>query len=238
MNSIYLIPNYLTSDAEPNDISPSVKIILPKIRHFLVENVRTARRFISSMDLGIDISQLHFEVMDKNTSRSAIASIMQNWQNHPVGVISEAGLPGLADPGNQAVSLAHEQGRKIIPLPGASSIQTALICSGFDGQKFTFHGYAPIDEQECTRFLKDIESMLNKSGYTQLFMETPYRNKRLIKMALHALHPETYFLIAADLFGQNEYIKSLKIKDWKAEKLALHKLPAVFGIGHFPNWSS
>ncbi|XOV92336.1 MAG: SAM-dependent methyltransferase [Bacteroidota bacterium] len=234
-NPIYLIPNYLTSDAQPNDISPVVKTTLLTTKHFLVENIRTARRFISSLDLGIDISELQFEVMDKKTGKHEISKVLNSWFDLPIGVISEAGLPGLADPGNIAISLAHETNRAVIPLPGASAIQTALICSGFDGQRFTFHGYAPIEEIDCIKFLKECESTLNRTGYTQLFMETPYRNMRLIETAIKTLKQDTFFSISADVFGPNEYIKTKSIMTWKKEKINLHKIPAVFVIGNYPN---
>lgn len=234
-NAIYLIPNYLTTEAQPDDISPIVKSSLKTISHFLVENVRTARRYISSLSLDIDISQLQFEVMDKKASRQVIASVMKNWQNHSIGIISEAGLPGLADPGNVAISLAHEMGREVIPLPGASAIQTALICSGFDGQRFTFHGYAPIQDADCIRFLKDAENTLQKTGYTQIFMETPYRNMKLIDKAIKTLGKHTLFSVAADIFGESQLIKTLRIQDWEKEKVNLHKIPAVFSIGQYPS---
>ncbi len=234
-NTIYLIPNYLSSEAQPNDISPVVKSTLRTIGHFLVENVRTARRYISSLNLDIDISQLQFEVMDKNASRQTIGHVMRNWEQFPIGIISEAGLPGLADPGNMAVSLAHDHNREVFPLPGASAIQTALICSGFDGQRFTFHGYAPIQDADCIKFLKDIENTLQKTGYTQIFMETPYRNMKLIEKAIRHLKKDTYFSISADLYGKNQFIHTMKIQDWPNKKIKLHKIPAVFSIGQFPS---
>ncbi len=234
-NAIYLIPNYLTSDAQPDDISPIVKSYLQNIRHFLVENVRTARRYISSLSLDLEISQLEFEVMDKKASRQGIATVMKSWQNHPIGILSEAGLPGLADPGNIAISLAHELGREVVPLPGASAIQTALICSGFDGQRFTFHGYAPIQDADCIRFLKEAENTLEKTGYSQIFMETPYRNMKLIEKVVKTLSKGTLFSIAADIFGQHQLIRTMRIEEWKKKKISLHKIPAVFSIGHYPS---
>ncbi|MEQ8553564.1 MAG: SAM-dependent methyltransferase [Cyclobacteriaceae bacterium] len=233
-NAIYLIPNYLTTEAQPDDISPIVKMTLKTIGHFLVENVRTARRFISSLNLDIDISQLQLEIMDKKASRQEISKVMSEWGKFPIGIISEAGLPGLADPGNMAISLAHEQNREVIPLPGASAIQTALICSGFDGQRFTFHGYAPIQDADCIRFLKEMENTLQKTGYTQIFMETPYRNMKLIEKAVKHLKNDTLFSISADLFGKNQMIQTLKIKDWDKKNINLHKIPAVFCLGQYP----
>ncbi|CAM9926589.1 unnamed protein product [Chrysoparadoxa australica] len=233
-NAIYLIPNYLATQANPNEISPAVKNILTSIDHFLVENVRTARRFISSLDLGIDISLLQFEVMDKNSSRQTISEVIKRWQEHKIGIISEAGLPGLADPGNLAVSLAHEFHRIVIPLPGASAIQTALICSGFDGQRFTFHGYPPIQEVNRIAFLKDIESTLYKTGYTQIFMETPFRNNQLMESVIKNLRKETLFSVVANLFNEQQYIKTQPIDQWTKTKVDLHKLPAVFCLGQYP----
>lgn len=233
-NAIYLIPNYISPQANPREINPLVKTTLLSINHFLVENVRTARRFISSLDLGIDISNLQFEVMDKNSSRQTIDSVIKKWQDNKVGVMSEAGLPGLADPGNLVVSLAHEQHRRVIPLPGASAIQTALICSGFNGQKFTFHGYPPIQETNRISFLRDIESTLYKTGYTQIFMETPFRNNQLIETVLNTLRKDTLFSVAANLFGEGQYVKTQQVSQWMKMKVNLHKIPAVFSLGQYP----
>ncbi len=234
-NAIYLIPNYLSQQANPSEISPMVKKALSNIDHFLVENVRTARRFISSLELGIDISTLQFEIMDKNSSRQTVDLVIENWKNFNIGIISEAGLPGLADPGNLAVSLAHVHGRTVVPLTGASAIQTALICSGFDGQKFTFHGYPPIQEVNRITFLKDVESTLFKTGYTQIFMEAPFRNNQLLQTMTKNLRKDTLLSVAADLFGDGQFIKTMKVSQWSKEIVNLHKIPAVFCLGQFPN---
>ena len=147
--------------------------------------------------------------------------------------MSEAGVPCLADPGNLAVTFAHQTQMQVVPLPGSSSIQMALIASGFNGQQFSFHGYLPIDKNERKKKIKELERQ-STSGYTQIFMETPYRNNQLIKDIIHSCRPDTLLSIATDITGSKEKILTLPISKWKTSKLDFHKIPAIFSFGQFP----
>lgn len=207
--------------------------VIKNTTYFLVENVRTTRRFISSLKLEVDISALHFEVMDKKADPATISTLMEPLnRGEDLAVISEAGLPGLADPGHMAVGYAHRHDIRVIPLPGASAIQTAVICSGFNGQQFTFHGYLPIAKAERIKAIKKLSHELNSTGYTQVFMETPFRNMSLLKDLLEVLPLSDQLSISADLFGQEEFVKTQTVGDWRKRSKDLHKIPAVFALGH------
>ena len=208
--------------------------VIVNTKYYLVENVRTARRFISSLKLGIDISTLEFEVLDKKSTSAEITQKM-DWlqKGHDVGVISEAGLPGLADPGSLAVSFAHLKGVNVIPLPGATSIQTAVISSGFSGQQYTFHGYLPIQKNDRIKAIKKLEQDLRSTGYTQVFMETPFRNNQLLEDLKKSLGNQTLLSISSDIFGEKQLIKTMSISDWNKSKQDFHKIPTVFSLGQF-----
>ncbi|MEO1253415.1 MAG: SAM-dependent methyltransferase [Bacteroidota bacterium] len=231
---IFLIPTYLSSDNEASFISPMVTEVLKNTKHFFVENVRTARRFISSLKAGIVIEELEFHILDKKSNWDQMYELFEPIRNgEDMGIISEAGVPCLADPGNLAVSFAHQTHVQIVPMPGTSSIQMALIASGFNGQKFTFHGYLPIDKNPRQQKIRELEK-LSQSGYTQLFMETPYRNQQLIKDILKVCRPDTLLSIAANISGKNEKILTQPINKWQKTDIQIHKMPAIFSFGQFP----
>ena len=231
---LVLIPTYLSESNDKEFIPDQVKNTIKEIDYFLVENVRTSRRYISSLSLDIDISELRFEVMDKRSTIDDIDNFCLPMLNGTVmGVISEAGLPAIADPGNLAVSWAHQNNIKVIPLSGGSSIQLALISSGFNGQHFTFHGYLPIDAKERKSKVKELLNTLNKSGYTQVFMETPFRNNQLLKSLIEILPMDCLLSVAADITGSTEFVKTQSIRSWKQNPVDLHKTPAIFSIGTF-----
>lgn len=233
---IFLIPTYLDSSNTRSFIAPMVVDIISHLDYYLVENVRTARRFISSLQTGVDISNLRFEVLDKRSDATAVQNLLNEFPaDCDIGLMSEAGLPGLADPGNLAVSWAHRNNAQVVPLPGASSIQMALTASGFNGQNFTFHGYLPIDGAQRIRRIKELETEAARDGYTQLFMETPFRNNQLLEALLNELRPQTLLGIAAGISAPNEMIKTLKVLDWKKSPPDLHKIPTVFSLGTFPH---
>lgn len=233
---LYLIPSYLSENNEASFIAPMVLDVIQNTSYFLVENSRTTRRFISSLKLGLDISKLQFEVMNKLTDSTSIEQLMKPiLDGHDLGVISEAGLPGLADPGNVAVGWAHKKGIKVIPLPGASSIQMALIGSGFNGQQFTFHGYLPIDKKEREQKIKRLEIEVNKTGYTQIFMETPFRNDQMVSAIIATGNPNTLLSIASDISGKNELLQTKTIQEWAKATPNLHKIPTVFCLGRYPD---
>ena len=208
--------------------------ILQNTKHYFVENVRTARRFISSLKAGIVIDDLGFHILDKKSNWDQMYPLFEPIRNgEDMGVMSEAGVPCLADPGNLAVSFAHQTNIRVVPMPGTSSIQMALIASGFNGQKFTFHGYLPIDTNPRQQKIRELEK-LSQTGYTQLFMETPYRNQQLIKDILKTCRPDTLLSIAADISGSNEKIRTLPVSMWQKTDIQIHKIPAIFSFGQFP----
>ncbi|WP_420317379.1 SAM-dependent methyltransferase [Ekhidna sp.] len=231
---LFLIPTYLSSDNDASFMSPMVTEVLRNTKYFFVENVRTARRFISSLKAGITIDELEFYVLDKKSNWDQMYSLFEPIRNgKDMGMISEAGVPCLADPGNLAVSFAHQTHIQVVPMPGTSSIQMALIASGFNGQKFTFHGYLPIDKSPRQQKIRELEK-LSQSGYTQLFMETPYRNQQLIKDILKTCRPDTLLSIAAEISGTNEKILSAPISKWQKADIQIHKIPTIFSFGQFP----
>jgi len=231
---LFLIPTYLSSDNDASFLSPMVSEVIRNTHHYFVENVRTARRFISSLKTGVIIEGLDFHVLDKKSKWDEMYPLFEAARNGAdMAVISEAGVPCMADPGNLAVSFAHQTGIKVVPLPGTSSIQMALIASGFNGQQFTFHGYLPIDKNPRQKKIRELEK-LSQSGYTQLFMETPYRNMQLIKDILKNCRPDTLLSIAANISGNDEKILTQPISKWQKTDIQIHKIPAIFSFGQFP----
>ena len=231
---LFLIPTYLSSDNDASFISPMVSEVIRNTQHYFVENVRTTRRFISSLKTGVTIEDLDFHVLDKKSKWDEMYPLFEAARNGAdMAVTSEAGVPCMADPGNLAVSFAHQTGIKVVPLPGTSSIQMALIASGFNGQQFTFHGYLPIDKNPRQKKIRELEK-LSQSGYTQLFMETPYRNMQLIKDILKNCRPDTLLSIAANISGNDEKILTQPVSKWQKTDIQIHKIPAIFSFGQFP----
>ena len=229
---LFLIPNYLSPENDFQVLAPMVLDIVRHLKYYLSENIRNTRRFISSLDLSIQIEQLKMEVLDKGTSSSEMPGLMAPLlEGHDMGLMSEAGLPAIADPGKIAVAYAHANNIPVVPLPGSSSIMLALIASGFEGQTFTFHGYLPIDKAQRHIRIKKLEQDALRSGYTQIFMETPYRNMSLMDELLKTLHPETMLSVASDITAKNQFIVSKRTYDWQKTKYELHKKPSIFSIG-------
>lgn len=226
---LYLIPNVLAENTAQQVISAQVKDVIKHTAFYLVEDLRTARRYISSLKLGLTIEELRMEVLDKKTREHQIKDLMKPiFQGHDIGVISEAGCPGIADPGALAVSYAHQKGVQVVPLSGPSSMFMALMASGFNGQSFAFLGYIPIDKKARIEAIKQLESDSAKYHRTQLFMETPFRNNHLLEDLKNTLHPNTRLCIAKNLTAKDEFIQSKTVAEWKKTKLDLHKVPTVF----------
>ncbi len=227
---LYLIPNVIAEDS--TKVIPShVQEVLQSLNYFLVENLRTARRYISSLKLGITIEDLDFQVLDKKTSEIAIDKFMQPIkQGINIGILSESGCPGVADPGAKAVEWAQKNNFEVVPLVGPSSLLLALMGSGFNGQKFSFHGYLPIDKKDLESTIKKLEAESLKYGQTQIFIETPFRNNQLLKALVSVLHHDTQLCIAKDLTGKDQFLKTKSIKEWKNQLPELHKVPCVFLI--------
>jgi 16S rRNA (cytidine1402-2'-O)-methyltransferase len=226
---LYLVPSSIAEETQQTVIPEHVRQALPGIRHFLAEDVRTARRFLSSLKLYASIEPLQFEVLNKDTKPAELKALFQPLlEGHNLGVISESGCPGVADPGALAVKYAHEQGIQVAPLVGPSSLLLALMGSGLNGQRFTFHGYLPIDSKEAATAIKTLEKESQSRRQTQLFIETPYRNNAMLKNLLQNLHDDTLLCIAVDLTGKEESIKTLPVSKWKNLRPELPKVPAVF----------
>jgi len=225
---IFLIPTIL-SDGQLNTLPPAVSAVISKLDYFIVENERTARRFISALNLGLVISELEFIRIDKNSSSADVSRAIEPvLSGRSAGVMSEAGCPGIADPGSRIVACAHKHHLRVIPVPGPSSIFLALMASGFNGQHFTFHGYLPIDAKQRTEAIRRIEQLSRNEGSTHIFIETPYRNKQLLESVLSVCNSNTKLCIARDLTGPAEWIHSAPVGQWKGDIPELHKIPAVF----------
>ena len=230
---IFLIPAYLSDESPIDYFAPSIKEYILKTDYFFVENEKTARKVIKFFAPEKKQSDLKLFILDKYSESNDLKEaqkLMKSGQDF--GLLSEAGLPCIADPGNLMVKWCHENNIKVIPINGPSSIILALISSGFNGQEFTFHGYLPIDKEQKKKQILFLENQVQKSGYSQIFMETPYRNNQLLEDLIKFLNPNTKLCIAANInHPTEEFIKTLKISDWKNKKPELHKIPAVFVLG-------
>lgn len=230
---LYLIPIPLAENAL-DSLSPMVKQTVLITQYYLVENIRTARRFISSLKVGVDISQLTFFEVNKDTNLQKLTEYFKQIPPEAnVGVMSEAGCPAVADPGSLAVSYAHLHHIQVIPLVGPSSILLALMASGLNGQSFAFQGYLPIDRSERSKAIKNLEKESKQKKQTQIFIETPYRNNHVLEQLVNDLQGETFICIAANLTGENELVISKKVKEWKSDLAKkqlpdLHKQPTIF----------
>ena len=229
---LYLIPTVIAPDTESQTLPADLVGLCQKIDSYLVENIRTARRCLSAMKIGRPIEEIDFKELSKKTSDREIEELMQPLlKGKDVGVMSEAGCPGIADPGARAVAYAHKHGIRVSPLVGPSSIFLALMGSGFSGQSFAFNGYLPIDKKEKQQAIKKLEDKFLKTGETQIFMETPYRNNQLLKDLIQSCKKNTLLCVAKNITAQEEYLRTLTIAEWAKEKLDLHKVPCIFLIG-------
>lgn len=226
---VFLIPIVISENTQMDVLPAQIGAAIQSCDLFLVENVRTARRFISSLKLGITIEDLQFEILDKKTTHEDCFDLVQPaLEGKTIGIMSESGCPGIADPGAKLVHMAHQLGIHVKPLVGPSSILMALMGSGFNGQSFAFHGYLPIDKRERANAIKKLEKESNELDRTQIFMDTPYRNEQLLADLIKNLRPDTWLCIAKDITGESEFIKSQPVAKWKKEQLNLKKIPTMF----------
>jgi 16S rRNA (cytidine1402-2'-O)-methyltransferase len=229
--TLFLIPTVLAEDTAQQVICRQVAEVTAQLKYFLVENARTARRYIKSIAPSQTIEELQITVIDKNSSDAELtAALKPLLAGQDAGVISEAGCPGVADPGAELARLAHQHGVKVVPLVGPSAILMGLMASGFNGQSFAFHGYLPIEKRDRIGALKNLEKEMALKDQTQIFMETPYRNRQMIDDLLQHLNKDTKLCIGANISGPTEFIKTLRVADWKGKVPDLHKQPAVFLI--------
>lgn len=228
---VYLIPTTLGETPIDSVIPNQVKEVISNTKHFIVEDIRTARRFISKLKLGVEIDSLTFFELNEHTPISEVRDMLNPAiEGHDMGIISEAGVPGVADPGADAVAAAHLLGIKVKPLVGPSSILLSLMASGLNGQNFAFVGYLPIKPTDRIKAIKSIEQRSLRERQTQIFIETPYRNNSLIKDLLQSCASETRLCIAADITTDDEYIVTKKIGDWRKQVPDMHKRPTVYLI--------
>lgn len=229
---VYLIPVPL-AEGDLNTVLPKYNLDrIKEIHYFVVENIRSARRFLKQVDRNIVIDDLTFYELNKRTDLNKVDSYLKPLEEgQDMGVISEAGCPAVADPGAVFVAKAQRKGFGIVPLVGPSSILLSLMGSGFNGQSFVFHGYLPIDDQQRKRALQRLESDAIKLHQTQIFIETPYRNNKLIDEICAVLRSDTKLCIASNLTSPDQFLKTKSIGEWQKSKPELHKIPTIYLIG-------
>ena len=229
MATLYLIPTSLGDTAFEKILPANNTVIVSAIKHFIVEDVRTARRFLKKTNPAINIDELTFYTLNQHTSPEAISDFLKPLHNgYDVGVISEAGCPAIADPGADVVAIAQRCGFKVVPLVGPSSILLALMASGFNGQSFAFVGYLPIQPADRAKALKKLESRVYAESQSQLFIETPYRNMKMLEEIINICRPDTKLCVAVDITLDSEFIQTKSLKDWKKQLPDLNKRPCIF----------
>lgn len=227
--NLYLIPCPM-GDIEPVAVLPlTVKTTIERLDHYIVEHEKDARRFIKSIDPLKNQSVLKISEINKFTQDEEIPPMLTPClEGMDIGIISDAGCPGIADPGAKVVHIAHSHGIRVIPLVGPSSILLAMMASGFNGQNFAFNGYLPIDKNERRSELKRLEKLSKEFDQSQLFIETPYRNNQMLLSLLETLNPRTRICVACDITLPSEYISTTTVEQWKKRKVDLHKRPTLF----------
>ncbi len=226
---LYLIPTTL-GDTEPLEVMPiSVKKVIEHLDYFIVENEKSARRFIKKITPNKPQPSLNLMLLDKYSDELETRHYLDMCQEGvSVGLLSEAGVPAVADPGATIVKLAHEKGIQVVPLVGPSSILMAMMASGMNGQSFAFNGYLPIDKSDRKRAIKELEKLSKDKNQSQVFIETPYRNEKMLDDLRAILAPDTHVCVACDITLPTEYIKTYTIREWKKIKTDLHKRPSIF----------
>ena len=228
-SALYLIPVPL-SDSPMEQVLPAPNAqIVGTLRHFIVENVRSARRFLKKCDPSIVIDELTFYELNRHTAPQEISGFLNPLrQGVPMGVISEAGCPAVADPGADVVAIAQQEGLKVVPLVGPSSILMGLMGSGFNGQSFAFLGYLPIDEAGRNKKLREMQQNIVRNHQTQIFIETPYRNNSLLNELMRVLPGHLKLCVASDITGERESIVTRSLKEWAHMKFDYNKVPTIF----------
>lgn len=228
---LYLFPVPL-SDNTIAQVLPQYNIaVIKEIKYFIVENVRSARRFLKQCDRAIDIDSLTFYTLNEHTDASELPAMLRPMEGgHSMGIISEAGCPAIADPGADIVAIAQQRGYAVAPLIGPSSILLSLMASGFNGQSFAFNGYLPIDAQARTSRLKELERRIMREHQTQIFIETPYRNNRLIAELCRTLPGNMRLCVASDITGEKQSIITLPLSKWSKREYNYDKIPSIFLI--------
>ncbi len=228
--ALYLFPVPLSDSTRPCEVLPASNIeLIKKIRHFVVENIRSARRFLKRVDPAIDINSLTFEVLDEHTPAESVEGLLAPLlAGEPVGVLSEAGCPAVADPGADLVAAAQRRSLKVVPLVGPSSILLSLMGSGFNGQSFAFLGYLPIEAPRRAAAFRQMEQRISREKQTQIFIETPYRNNRLIAELCRSLPGNLRLCVASDLTGRSESVITRTLSEWARAEYSYDKVPTIF----------
>ncbi len=227
--TLYLIPVTLGETSIDRVIPPYNKDVILGIKYFIVENIRSARRFLKKVEQTINIDELTFYELNKHTKADDIANFLDPMRDgQHVGVISEAGCPAIADPGSDVVAIAQRKNYNVVPLVGPSSILLSLMASGFNGQSFAFHGYLPIDSNERIRKIKQLEGRIYGEEQTQIFIETPYRNLKLVEDLIRNCTPSTKLCIAVNITCEDESIKTLSVKEWSKQLPDMAKKNCIF----------
>jgi 16S rRNA (cytidine1402-2'-O)-methyltransferase len=228
---LFLIPVPLADNAAHKSFTAYNIEVINSINTYIVENEKTARKFLKEAGIKIPQSELFIHDFGKHKRGNSLVPFFKELMTgKDVGLMSEAGCPGVADPGAEVVAEAHRRGIKVVPLTGPNSILLALMASGFNGQSFTFHGYIPIDKVERGKRIKELEQLAEKNRQTQIFIETPFRNNHLYDDILKNTAPQTLLCVACNLTGEDEFVKTQTIGQWKQEKIDLHKKPTIFLI--------
>lgn len=224
---IYLIPIPI-ADGATHTLSPEILETSFQVKHFFVENLRTARRFLKSIHPSLVIDEIQFSVIDKHEGPDT--GLFKSWvtAGHSVGIMSEAGCPGIADPGAKLVTIAHEMSAQVVPLTGPNSITLALMASGLNGQSFCFHGYLPVKDPARSKKITELEQHSKRENQTQIFIETPYRNKAILSDLLKNCNNNTLLCIAQNITAEDAFIKTQTVSEWKKLNPELGKSPAVF----------
>ena len=229
--AIYLIPVTLGDTAIDHVLPSYNKEVILGIRHFIVEDVRSARRFLKKVDSSINIDALTFYPLNKHTSAQEMSTYLSPLaQGNPMGVISEAGCPAVADPGADVIAVAQRKNYKVVPLVGPSSIILSVMASGFNGQSFAFNGYLPVEQSDRIRKIKELEQRAYNENQTQIFIETPYRNNKMAEDIVRTCRPQTRLCIAANITLDGEYIHTKTVHEWRGKLPDLNKMPCIFLI--------
>jgi 16S rRNA (cytidine1402-2'-O)-methyltransferase len=227
--TLFLVPVPLADNATQKSFTPFLVETINALKTYIVENEKTARKFLKEAGIVTPQSELLIHDYGKHQrGNSMVPYFKELMSGIDVGLMSEAGCPGVADPGAEIVAEAHKRGIKVVPLVGPNSMLQALMASGLSGQSFAFHGYLPIDKVERAKRIKELEALSAKQKQTQLFMETPFRNNHLLEDVLKNCHNNTQLCIACNINGENEFIKTLPVGMWRNERIDLHKKPTVF----------
>ena len=229
MSTLYLIPTSL-GDCSFDHILPAYNTeLVTRLKHFIVEDIRTARRFLKKMDLSIDIDSLTFFILNQHTTPEELSDFLKPmFVGNDMGVLSEAGCPAIADPGADVVAMAQNYNFTVVPLVGPSSILLSLMASGFNGQSFAFVGYLPIQPADRAKMLRKLETRAYNENQSQIFIETPYRNMKMLEEILQTCQPNTRLCIAVDITLETEFIKTKTVKEWKNQLPDLNKRPCIF----------